>query len=764
MGRAGARMSAGRVIEARFVVLALVLLGAITTTAWAAARAATPSAAPPREGALTVERIFGDHPIVGKLPSGIRWVGDGSGVSYLQSRGDGENARTVFVVRSVPSGKERIVCIPDTAVVPADLVQSDGDKFQIDSYEWDRGGRRILFSYGGDLFTVERKDGRIRRWTDTNQDENDAGFSPDGMKIAYTRANDLYVLDLERENEIRLTNSGCDSVLNGVLDWVYMEELYTRGDRRAFCWSPDSEGLAFLQLMESQVPRFPLVDWMESNPEPEFQYYPKPGDVNPRARVGIVRADGGDIKWVDTGTSDDSYIPHLSWLGDGSAVAIVRLNRDQDRLALIFADAGTGRASVVFEEKADTWVNVNSLQHYYEKKRQFIWGSERSGHQHLYLYDRDGSLKHEITWGDWEVISLDGVDESKGRVYVTANKKTVLEHHLYEVSDKAGEVRQITSGDGTHSVALSPDFRYFIDRFSNERRPTVVTVRDIKGHELFEIGDQMTPELEKTTRPVPEFLTFKSTSGRDFYCSITKPTAFNPLEKYPVLVYVYGGPHDQVVGRRWSSSSLWHGMMADRGYIVFAMDNRGSSGRGKEWEDTIARKLGQHELEDQIAGVDYLRSLPYVDGERIGIWGWSYGGYMTLMALFKAPDVFKVGAAVAPVTDWRLYDSIYTERYMKLPAENEEGYRDSSPINFVDDFSGRLLLLHGDADDNVHTQNTYQLIQRLIEAGKPFDFVPFPQKDHGISGPTARVHLFTRMTEFFDEHLLRAVAAESSNR
>jgi len=764
MKRAGARKPAGGVVGACFAVLAPALLSAIATTTWAAARGATPPAAPPREGALTVERIFGDHPIVGKLPSEIRWVGDGSGVSYLESRGEGENVRSFFVICSVPSGNERIVCVPDTVAVPDDLVRSDEDNFQIGSYEWDRGGRRILFAFRGDLFTVERKDGRVRRWTNTSEDENDAEFSPDGTKIAYTRANDLYVLDLERENEIRLTDSGCDSVLNAVLDWVYTEELYTRGDRRAFCWSPDSERLAFLQLTESQVPRFPLVDWMERNPTHEFQHYPKPGDVNPRARVGIVSADGGDVEWADTGAPDDSYIPRLSWLGDGSAVAIQTLNRGQDRLALIFAVAGAGKASVIFEETADTWVNVNSLQHFYAKKRQFIWGSERSGHQHLYLYNQDGSLNHEITWGDWEVISLEGVNESKGRVYVTANKKTVLEHHLYEVSDKTGEVRQITSGDGTHSVTLSPDFRYFIDRFSNELRPTVVTVRDVKGHELFELGDQMTPELERTVRPVPEFLTFKSTSGHDFYCSITKPTGFNPLEKYPALVYVYGGPHDQVVRRRWSSSSLWHSMMADKGYIVFAMDNRGSSGRGKEWEDVIARKLGQHELEDQIAGVDYLRSLPYVDGERIGIWGWSYGGYMTLMALFKAPDVFKVGTAVAPVTDWRLYDSIYTERYMKLPSENEEGYHDSSPINFVDDFSGRLLVMHGDADDNVHTQNTYQLIQRLIEAGKRFDFVPFPQKDHGISGPTARVHLFTRMTEFFDEHLLQAVAAEPSNR
>jgi dipeptidyl-peptidase-4 len=637
---------------------------------------------------LTIERIFGKPSLLATLPSEILWVGDDKAVSYLEERGQGDEKQTVFVVRAVPSGKERIICVSDTVPVPEDLRKSDDDVFEIESYHWSKKGDRIVFAFGGDLFTLERKSGRIRRHTQTEGAERHPAFSPDGKRIAFTREADLYAIKLDSNEEVRLTDTGCDSVLNGILDWVYMEELFTRGNKRAFYWSPDSERLAFLQIQESPVPEVPIVDWMETHPETEMQRYPMAGDPIPVVRVGIVRADEGTLTWADVDTGDDSYIARLYWLGDSRGVAIEKLNRAQDKLTLMFADAETGGISVVFDETDKTWVNVSYLKHFYEKKRQFIWGSERSGHQHLYLYNMDGSLVRELTRGDWEVTSLDGVNEKKGRVYFTANESNVLERHLYEVSDKGGEVRQITSGEGTHLVTMSPDNKYFIDKFESERRPRVVSVRSVKGEKLFQIADRQTPELADMERPLPEFFKFKSAAGIDYYCSITKPTGFNRLEKYPVIVYVYGGPHAQVVRRRWSSSGLWHSFMADKGYIIFSLDNRGSYGRGKKWEDWIWKQLGRYELDDQIAGVEYLSTLPYVDTNRIGIWGWSYGGYMTLMALFKAPNVFAAGVSVAPVTDWRLYDAIYTERYMKLPTDNEEGYETSSPIGFVDDFQG----------------------------------------------------------------------------
>jgi dipeptidyl-peptidase-4 len=703
---------------------------------------------------LTVERIYGKPSLVTTLPTQIQWVGDGKGVSYLETRGEGDNKQSVFVVREVPSGKESVVCIPDTAAVPDDLSESDEDKFSLESYRWDKEGERVLFTFGGELFTLDRKDGRIRRRTHSDGEEMNPEFSPDGEKIAFTRDNDLYVLRLDDDEEIRLTETGSDTVLNGILDWVYMEELFTRGNKRSYYWSPDSERLAFLQIQESPVPEYPIVDLIDTHPEPRMQRYPKAGDPIPIVRVGIVGAGGGAITWAAVDTHDDSYIARLNWLADSRRVAIEKLNRAQDKLTLMFADAASGTISVIFDETDKTWVNVNYLKHFYENKRQFIWGAERSGHQHLYLYNMDGTPIRELTVGNWEVTGLDGVNEKKGRVYFTANEANVMERHLYEVSDKGGEPRQITSDGGIHRVEMSPDNKYFIDRFYSEERPTVVSVYDVKGKKKFEIADQLSPELAAMERPLPEFLKFKSAAGIDYYCSITKPTGFNQLTKYPVIVYVYGGPHAQIVSRRWSSSGLWHSMMADKGYIVFSLDNRGSYGRGKKWEDHILKNLGRYELEDQLAGIEYLRSLPYVDADRIGMWGWSYGGYMTLMALFKAPEVFKAGVAVAPVTDWHLYDAIYTERYMKRPQDNEAGYETASPINFVDGFKGNLLLMHGDADDNVHIQNSVQLVKKLIDAGKDFDFMVYPQKTHGIGGPEARVFLFGKMTDFFDRHLL----------
>jgi dipeptidyl-peptidase-4 len=702
---------------------------------------------------LTVERIFGKPSLLSRLPAGIHWVGDGKGVSYIEKRSEGDSTRSVFLIREVPSGRERVVCIPDTAVVPEDLGRSGGAGFEIGTYSWDDEGKRIVFVFGGDLFTLDAKKARIRRRTHTDGVEKNPLFSPDGRKIAYTRDNDLYVLRLDGDEEVRLTTSGCDTVLNGVLDWVYMEELFTRGATRSFYWSPDGARLTFLQMREGPVPEFPIVDWTERTPEPEMQRYPKAGDPNPVVRVGIVEADGGDVVWADTDTYDDSYIARLYWLGDSRGVAIEKLNRAQDTLTLMFADAASGAISTAFEESDPAWINVNYLKHYYENKRQFLWGSERSGHQHLYLYHMDGTLDRSLTWGEWEVTSLDGVDEDNGRVYFTANKSNLLDRQLFEVSDRGGEIQQITEEDGTHRVTMSPDYKYFIDRFSSEERPTVVSVYSVKGKKLFEIADRMTPDLAEMERPRPELFTIKSTSGIEYYCSIFKPRDFNPAEKYPVIVYVYGGPHAQVVRRSWSSSGLWHSMMAEKGYIVFSLDNRGSYGRGKKWEDTLLRNLGRVELEDQLVGVEYLKSLPYVDAQRIGVWGWSYGGFMTLTALFKAPDVFKAGVAVAPVTDYRLYDSIYTERYMKLPKDNEDGYRETAPINFVGDFQGALLLMHGDADNNVHAQNSIQLVNALIEEGKDFDFMIYPRKAHGISGPASRVFLFDKMTQFFDDRL-----------
>jgi len=466
----------------------------------------------------------------------------------------------------------------------------------------------------------------------------------------------------------------------------------------------------------------------------------------------MVRADGGEVVWADTDTSDDSYIARVYWLGDSRGVAIEKINRAQDDLALMFAEARSGKLEEVVRETDPAWVDVTYLKYYYEKKRQFLWGSARGGRSHLYLYNPDGSLIRQVTNGDWDVTDLEGVNEGKGMIYFTANEGDLLQRHLYEISEKGEKLRRISSDEGTHDVTLSPDNKYYLDRYSSHLRPTRVTVYDIKGREQFVVGDQLGDELKRIDFATPEFFTIDA-DGETFHCMMTKPLDFDPTEKYPVIVYTYGGPGSQSVRKAWSRSQLWHSMMAQKGYIVFTLDNRGTFGRGRDWETVVLKRLGHYELVDQVAGVEYLKSQPYVDADNIGIWGWSYGGYLTLMAMFKAGDVFKAGTSVAPVSDWRLYDSIYTERYMKRPIDNEEGYHEGAPVSFVDDFEGHLLLMHGDADDNVHVQNSIRAVRSLIDAGKDFDLMLYPQRFHGISGTADRMHLYRKMTSFFDRHL-----------
>ncbi|MBI4720563.1 MAG: S9 family peptidase, partial [Chitinivibrionia bacterium] len=414
----------------------------------------------------------------------------------------------------------------------------------------------------------------------------------------------------------------------------------------------------------------------------------------------------------------------------------------------------SGEARVVFAERDSTWIGLSYMQYFHKHEPRFVWSSERDGFRHLYLYDNDGGLVNRLTAGSWEVLDLNGVDEKKGWIYCTALEKSILEQHLYKVSADGMTMKRITEEEGTHSIRMSEDCRYYMDTWSSAARPSVINVCRNDGARLFTLGETSLEAFEKYDIPVPEFFSFTSEEGISFSCSMLKPSDFDPAKRYPVIVYVYGGPRAQMVTNSWGGSSqLWRAMMASKGYIIFTLDNRGSSGRGKVWENSIARRLGSIELHDQLVGVEYLKGLPYIDASRIGIWGWSYGGSMTCTALFKAPGVFKAGVAVAPVTDFRLYDSIYTERYMDTPAENEEGYAEFNLLDKAKNLQASLLLVHGTTDDNVHMQNSINLVAELIKAGKDFDLMLYPDKEHGISGTDTRRHLFRKITEFFEEKL-----------
>jgi len=667
------------------------------------------------EKRLTVEAIYASPPPIGRAPRALRWMPDSRRVSYLFDEGEGDARQTHFMAARVRDGKRETLCILDTIPVPEDLRTSDDTKFAFRSYVWAKERELALFRFKGEIFTFDAATGAVVRRTQSDIGEANVTFAPDGKSIAFTRDHDIWTMDLEYGQEVQLTTTGNDSIFNGVLDWVYMEELFTRGDVQAYWWSPDSRTIAYLQFDESPVETFPIVDFSGVYNTVEMQHYPKAGSPNPLVRVAIYHLETGETVWLDIDTSDDSYIARVYWLGDSGHVAMEKLNRNQDELRLLFADPSTGHVREVFKETRDTWIEVNYM---------------------------------------WEVSALNDIDEKRGHVYLTALEKSFLERHLYRVGDNGEGFRRLSTRDGTHGVTFSPNHKHYIDRFSNASTPPVISIHDATGKLLFTLHDSSDADITEYELPAKEFFTIVSRDGLEFQCSIVKPPHFDPEEKYPVIIYVYGGPHAQVVRNRWDGTRyLWHSMMAQNGYIIFSLDNRGAYGKGAEWEDPVHKSLGNLELTDQITGVEHLKSLPYVDASRIGIWGWSYGGYMTCLAMFKEPGVFAAGAAVAPLADWRYYDTIYTERYMKRPEDNEEGYEDGSPINFVDGLEDPLLLIHGSADDNVHMQNTIQMIEALIDNGKDFDLMLYPGKTHGIGGNTARKHLFKRLTRFFERHL-----------
>ena len=706
------------------------------------------------EKPLTIEAIYSTPPLTGRAPRSIRWMADSRRVSYLLDQGDGDDKQTHLIIARVRDGRRQTLCILDTIAVPKDLQSDDDTKFKFRSYAWDEKGDLAVFRFKGEIFTLDAKTGEVVRRTESDVKEANVTFAPSGRQIAFTRDHDIWALDLESGQQTPVTTTGNDSLLNGTLDWVYMEELFTRGNVRGYWWSPDESAVAYLQTDESPVREFPIVSFSGVYNTTKMQHYPKAGAANPIVRVGVYHFESGETKWMDIDTTDDGYIARVYWLGDSRHIAIEKLNRDQDELQLLFADVSTGDVREVLSETKPTWINITYMKHYHEKSDRFVWASDRDGHTHLYLFENDGTLTRQLTQGPWEVTALNDVDERRGHIYFTALEKSILQRHLYRVGENGRGFRRVSRRAGTHSVTFSADHRYYIDRFSNVTTPTVISIHDATGKLLLTLHDSSEADIAEYALPETEFFTIPSREGLEFQCSMIKPPHFDPGEKYPVLVYVYGGSHAQVVRNRWGASRyLWHAYMAQKGYIVFSLDNRGSFGKGTEWEDPILKNMGNLELADQMTGVEYLKSLPYVDASRIGIWGWSYGGYMTCLAMFKAPGVFAAGASVAPVTDWRLYDTIYTERYMKRPQDNEEGYEDGSPVNFVDGLESPFFLVHGTADDNVHMQNSMQLIEELIDNGKDFELMLYPGKLHGIRGNNARIHLYKRLTRFFEKNL-----------
>ncbi|HEV2388716.1 MAG TPA: S9 family peptidase [Candidatus Acidoferrales bacterium] len=712
-------------------------------------------AAQTSSGQLTVEAIFGASRIHPAVLDAVEWSADGKRLSYFQPSTGG----TELWALDVATGqRQRLVsgAILGSVVQPWPptwLQRTGFGRRPPKRYLWSPGGDGLLFRSASELDWLDLKTSRIRKLVTGDKPLTDPKISPDGRWVSFVRDYNLWVADVQTGRERALTTGGSEEMREGQLDWIYPEEL---GLFTAYWWSPDSSRIAYLEFDERHVLRYPLLTPNSYDSSVYWTRYPRAGEPNPAVRVGVVDVAGGKTAWMDAGGDKNVYLARVAWIPGGKELAIERLNRAQTRLDLLFADAASGHSRTVLGEEDRYWINLGD-ELYFFRDRRFLWSSERTGFRHLYLYDASGHLIRPLTSGEWVVTSLAGVDEAAGLVYFVATKDSPLERQLYRVRLDGSGLERITGQAGTHNIDMAPAAGAFLDTYSNASTPPRQDVYAAGGKLIATLSAGAIPALAGYRLGPEEFLKLRAADGTELEAEMIKPPDFTPTRKYPVLVAVYSGPEVQIVLNQWGGSPfLWHELMAEHGYIVFALDNRGTYNRGHAFETPVYRHLGSVELTDQLAGIHYLESLPYVDSSRIGVWGWSYGGHMTLQLLFRDGDVFKAGVAVAPVTDWRQYDSIYTERYMGTPQENPDGYRASSPVSYAGQLKGQLLLIHGTGDDNVHFANTTELIEQLIAHNLYAHHVQlmiFPGRGHPIGDPPAQVQLFDRATEFLLKNL-----------
>jgi dipeptidyl-peptidase 4 len=707
--------------------------------------------------ALTVERIYLQPNLSGRLTRGLAWTPNGKGLSYFETEGSGKETKAELWVMDAGSGERRLLVAAEKleTILPANTsrpTQATGLGRRAPSqYQWAPDGTGILFQGPTALAWLDLKTQTGRTLVSGKATLADPKVSLDGRYVSFIRDHNLWLVSVADGKERAVTQGGTEEIRKGELDWVYPEELDIK---TAYWWSPDSSAIAYLEMDERKVSQYPLVDFSSPTGEAEMERYPVAGGANPIVRIFVVSLNGGEPLAMDTGAETDTYIPRVNWLTDSKHLAIQRLNRAQTRLDLLIADTATGKIRTVLTEDDPDWINLSDDLYFLRDGKRFLWSSERSGYRHLYLFDLEGKQLGQLTKGDWEVSAIDAVDEARGLVYFTATEKSPLERQLYRVAFDGTGFTRLTKDAGTHAAVFAPNDAAFYDTYSNAATPQRQDLCRVDGSRIAAINENKVAELASYHLSPVEFLTVKSRDDVLLNASIIKPPDFNPQKKYPVLVYTYGGPHAQVVRNGWGGANfLWHQLMAQKGYIIFSLDNRGSEGRGHAFETPLHFRLGAQELSDQRDGVRYLKSLPYVDSNRIGIWGWSYGGHMTLHAMFEAGEDFKAGFAGGPVTDWRYYDTIYTERYLGLPQKNEKGYQDSSPVKYAAQLKGKLLIAHGTADDNVHYANTLSVIDKLIEAGNYTEVMAFPGRGHGASDPAARRVLMQRVTQFFLDNL-----------
>lgn len=700
---------------------------------------------------LTMDDIYHSSKFSLKYLSGIKWAPDGKAFYFIKHKKD----TTLIMRHDLQNGLESIWLDVHAITDP-----QTGRPLQVFDWTLSNNGRKILFKTDArrvwrrydearfliyDLKTKELKPVhayhlRIRH----------AKLSPDGSKVGYTFDNNIYVQDVATGKVTQITFDGSKDIINGQFDWVYEEEF---GQSDGWRWSPDSKKIAFWRVDQSKEPTFSWTEFEGIYGSVRTIHYPKAGGTNATVKIGVYNLDSARTVWMDTGVNSNQYIPRIKWTNDSNVLSIERMNRLQNKLELMLADVNTGKTKIILTETDPCWVDVRDDLTFLKNKKQFLWTSERSGYRHIYLFDLKGKKKKQLTKGHWEVTSVAGVDEDNGWVYFTANKGSSIENHIFAVKLNGKGLHRLDSEPGWHRPMFSPKWNYFIDAFSNAKQPPVQDLCTIQGKVVRHLIQNSIDKFKEVGVAIPHYFQMTTEDGVKLNARIIKPVDFDSTKKYPVLIYGYGGPGSQMVRNSWDYSILWYTLLTQHGYIIFTVDNRGTGGRGKAFKNLAYGDIGKYALGDHIQAAKYLAKLPYVDKTRIGIWGWSGGGYLTLMAMTKGSKYFKAGIAVAPVVDFRLYDTIWTERYMGLPDQNKAGYDSTSVLSYVNGYKGGLLVVHGSSDDNVHMQNTMQFIKRLQEEGKQFRLMIYPGLNHSLLGPYARYHLFSMMTDFILNNL-----------
>jgi dipeptidyl-peptidase-4 len=692
----------------------------------------------------------------GGAPAGLTWISD---THYIWAKPSGGSVDWVKVDAATGTSdalfdaarmREAFAALPGLRA--EDVARLPNQR----GLEFNRAHTAVVVSIAGDIYYYQFGQPRAVRLTFDPYDEEEVSFSPDGRQVAFVRRNNLFVVNVEQQRQERqLTTSGTDQILNGKLDWVYQEEIYGRGNYRGYWWSPDSTHLAFLQLDERPVPEFTVVDHIPARLTLETWDYPKAGDPNPRVKLGAVRAVGDHVQWVDLGKYDpiEFLIVNVSWTPDASKIVYQVQNREQYWLDLNIVGANGRAPQTLFRETTKAWVSENGAPTWL-KDGSFLWISERSGWRHLYRYRADGSPIGAVTSGTWDVRTLHGVDENTGWVYFSGTERTYIGSDTYRARLDGSRLTRLTERAGAHRANFSPGLALFIDSWSDVHTPPQLSVRKSDGAALRVVHESRIAALAEFRLSPPEFLQVKTRDGFVMEAMLIKPVDFKPARKYPVMQFTYAGPSAQMVTNAWGSTSrMYYQLLAQRGIAVWVLDNRSASGKGAESAWTSYKNFGEQELRDIEDGIAWLKQQPWVDGSRIGIDGWSFGGFMVTYALTHSQS-FAMGIGGGNVTDWSLYDTIYTERYMLMPQNNPDGYRKSSVLDAAKNLHGELMLIHGVIDDNVHMQNTLKLSYELQKAGKPFRLMLYEKSRHGVTDPALVKHMRQMMLDFTTEALL----------